>query len=85
MDYGISRLGPTLRVDLNPGVQAGMDTVARMTRVRAAAKNAFTESPSTAPPSQLAPTYMKEYILLFLKPQPAAVQCKADADADQGL
>jgi len=27
-----------------------MDTAARMTRVRAAAKNAFTEPPSTAPP-----------------------------------
>ena len=29
---------------------AGMRTAARMTRVRAAAKNAFTEPPSTAPP-----------------------------------
>ena len=33
---------------------AGMGTAARMTRVRAAAKNAFTEPPSTAPPPQLA-------------------------------
>ena len=29
---------------------AGMGTVARMIRVRAAAKNAFTEPPSTPPP-----------------------------------
>ena len=34
--------------------RAGMGTVARMTCVRAAAKNAFTEPPSTAPTPQLA-------------------------------
>jgi len=33
---------------------AGMGTAACMTRVRAAAKNAFTEPPSTAPPPELA-------------------------------
>ena len=33
---------------------AGMGTATRKTRTRAAAKNAFTEPPSTAPPSQLA-------------------------------
>ena len=33
---------------------AGMGTATRMTRARAAAKNAFTEPPSTAPPAQLA-------------------------------
>ena len=32
----------------------GMGTAAHMTRVRAAAKNAFTEPPSTAPPPELA-------------------------------
>ena len=33
---------------------AGMGTAACMTRVRAAAKKAFTEPPSTAPPPELA-------------------------------
>jgi len=33
-----------------------MGTAARMTHVRAAAKNTFTEPPSTAPPPQLLPS-----------------------------
>ena len=32
---------------------AGMDTAARMTRVRTVAQNAFTEPPSTAPTPQI--------------------------------
>ena len=40
--------------DAEATVTAGMGTAARMTRVRAAAKNAFTEPPSTAPPPELA-------------------------------
>ena len=46
---------PTTAAERNTEAEAtaGMGTAARMTRVRAAAKNAFTEQPSTAPPSQL--------------------------------